>query len=61
MPGPLILFTLAIVLPPVAVWLSERHHGTVLLNVVLCVLGWLPGVIHAMVLTNRHFYRQGLQ
>lgn len=61
MPGPLMLFTLAIFLPPVSVWCGERNRVAVLINVGLCLLGWLPGVIHAMMLTNRLFYRQRLQ
>ena len=61
MPGPLMLFTLAIFLPPVSVWCGERNRVAVLINVGLCLLGWLPVVIHAMMLTNRLFYRQRLQ
>jgi uncharacterized membrane protein YqaE (UPF0057 family) len=40
------LFFLCIVLPPLAVLLTGRL-GSFLLSLVLTLLGWLPGVIHA--------------
>ena len=38
---------LAILLPPLAVGLQRGLTGTFWLNVVLTLIGWLPGVIHA--------------
>ena len=40
------LFFLAVVLPPVAVLLTGRL-GSFFLSLILTLLGWLPGVIHA--------------
>ena len=40
------LFFLCVVLPPVAVLLTGRI-GSFFLSLVLTLLGWLPGVIHA--------------
>jgi uncharacterized membrane protein YqaE (UPF0057 family) len=40
------LFFLCVVLPPLAVLLTGRI-GSFLLSLVLTLLGWLPGVIHA--------------
>jgi uncharacterized membrane protein YqaE (UPF0057 family) len=40
------LFFLAVILPPVAVLLTGRV-GSFFLNLILTLLGWLPGVIHA--------------
>lgn len=40
------LFFLAVILPPVAVLLTGRL-GSFFLSLILTLLGWLPGVIHA--------------
>jgi len=40
------LFFLCVVLPPLAVFFTGRM-GSFLLSLVLTLLGWLPGVIHA--------------
>jgi uncharacterized membrane protein YqaE (UPF0057 family) len=40
------LFFLCVLLPPLAVLLTGRM-GSFLLSLLLTVLGWLPGVIHA--------------
>ena len=39
---------LAILLPPLAVYLKTNNVKTTLLNVVLCFLFWIPAVIHAL-------------
>ena len=40
------LFFLCVVLPPLAVFLTGRM-GSFFLSLLLTLLGWLPGVIHA--------------
>ena len=40
------LFFLCVILPPLAVLLTGRL-GSFLLSLLLTLLGWLPGVIHA--------------
>ena len=40
------LFFLCVLLPPVAVLLTGRM-GSFFLSLLLTLLGWLPGVIHA--------------
>ena len=40
------LFFLAVILPPVAVLLTGRL-GSFFLSLILTLLGWIPGVIHA--------------
>ena len=47
------LYFLAILLPPVAVLMVGKPIQA-LLNLVLTVLGWLPGVIHAIFVINSH-------
>ncbi|TPX47514.1 hypothetical protein SeLEV6574_g02642 [Synchytrium endobioticum] len=46
----LLLFILAFVLPPVAVFMVQGPSLSLCLNVILCIMGWLPGVIHAWVI-----------
>lgn len=45
------LYLLAIVLPPVAVLLAGKPAQAVL-NVVLTLLLWVPGAIHAILVVN---------
>lgn len=47
----IMMYLLAIVLPPVAILLSGKP-GSALLNCLLCLLGWIPGVIHAILVVN---------
>lgn len=43
---------LAILLPPVAVALERGLSPSLLLNVVLTILGWIPGAIHAVLVVR---------
>jgi len=45
-------YLLAVILPPVAVWITKRHMQA-LVNILLRCLGWIPGVVHALYLTKR--------
>jgi uncharacterized membrane protein YqaE (UPF0057 family) len=38
----------AIVLPPVGVFLSTGVSSALVINILLTLLGWIPGVIHAL-------------
>jgi uncharacterized membrane protein YqaE (UPF0057 family) len=44
---------LAIILPPVGVFLSVGIGSALIINVLLTILGWLPGVIHALWIINQ--------
>jgi len=46
-------YLLAILLPPVAVLLCGKPVQA-LLNVVLTIMVWIPGVIHALFVVNAH-------
>lgn len=50
------MLLLAILLPPLCVFLEkERLDTDVLLNILLTILGWLPGQIHAIyILVTAH-------
>ena len=43
---------LSILLPPVAVLMKRGLGGAFLLNLLLTLLGWLPGVIHALLVND---------
>ena len=48
-----IRYFLAIILPPVAVLLCGKPVQFVL-NILLTLLFWIPGVIHAILVVNSH-------
>lgn len=45
------------VFPPLAVLLTGRI-GSFLLSIILTLLGWLPGVVHAIIVVNDHHNEQ---
>lgn len=45
----ILMILLAIFLPPVAVGLERGLGASLLLNILLTLLAWLPGAIHALV------------
>jgi len=45
------LYLLAIVFPPLAVILAGKP-GVALLNCILCLFFWIPGVIHALLVVS---------
>lgn len=48
------LYLVAIVLPPLAVLLAGKPLQA-LLSLPLTLLGWVPGVIHALFVVNNHY------
>ena len=38
---------LCLMMPPFAVYLMKKDYGSVVVNLLLCMLFYLPGVIHA--------------
>ncbi|KAF8268340.1 hypothetical protein EI94DRAFT_1188438 [Lactarius quietus] len=42
-----VLYFIAVFVPPVPVFMKRRCHADFWINVALCILGWIPGVIHA--------------
>ncbi len=43
-----VVIILSILIPPLAVFLKKGATQDLLINLVLCLLGFLPGVIHAL-------------
>lgn len=46
-------YVLAILLPPLAVLFCGKPIQF-LLNILLCLLGWIPGIVHAVLVVNSH-------
>ncbi|WP_076414016.1 YqaE/Pmp3 family membrane protein [Shewanella sp. UCD-KL12] len=44
----LLLVVIAILLPPVAVFLKSGVGKDLLINIVLCLLFFIPGLLHAL-------------
>jgi uncharacterized membrane protein YqaE (UPF0057 family) len=51
------LYLVAVVLPPLAVLLCGKPFQA-LLSIPLTLLGWAPGVIHALFVVNNHYADQ---
>ncbi len=51
-------YLLAIVLPPLAVFLNNGISSALLINVLLTLLGWVPGIIHAVWVLQKTEERQ---
>ncbi len=44
----LLMVIIAILLPPVAVGLKRGIGLALVINIILCLLFWLPGLLHAL-------------
>jgi uncharacterized membrane protein YqaE (UPF0057 family) len=49
-----VLYLVAILLPPLAVLLAGKPFQA-LINVVLTLMIWIPGVIHALFVVNNYY------
>jgi len=50
----IIRLILAILLPPVGVFLTVGIGGAFWLNILLTILGYIPGIIHAVWVIAKH-------
>ena len=48
----LLTIILSILLPPLAVFLKHGLGTTFLINLLLTIIGWIPGVIHAFLVND---------
>lgn len=53
MDNKLVLIILAILLPPLAVFLKKGAGKDLIINIVLCILMWIPGLVHALWLVTK--------
>jgi uncharacterized membrane protein YqaE (UPF0057 family) len=49
----LVMILLSIFLPPIAVFLKVGVDKHLIINILLCLLGFFPGVIHALWITMK--------
>jgi uncharacterized membrane protein YqaE (UPF0057 family) len=54
------LYLLAIILPPLAVLLCGKPIQF-LFNIILTLLFWIPGVVHAILVVNDHYANKRTQ
>lgn len=47
-------YFLCIILPPIAV-LTTGRIGAFILSIILTAIVWIPGVIHAILVTNKYY------
>ncbi|MEH2394944.1 MAG: YqaE/Pmp3 family membrane protein [Nostoc sp.] len=50
----LVRFLLGLLVPPLGVFLTVGVGPTLIISIVLTVLGWLPGSIHAIWVIAKH-------
>ncbi|MCK8481395.1 YqaE/Pmp3 family membrane protein [Psychroserpens algicola] len=43
---------ISVLLPPVAVFMQHGVGKELLINILLTILGWVPGVIHALIVNK---------
>ena len=48
MDNKIVLIILAIIIPPVAVFLKKGVGKHLIINIILCILFYLPGIIHGL-------------
>lgn len=53
MDNKILLIILAILLPPLAVFLKAGAGQQLIINVVLCFVFWIPAIIHALWVTTK--------
>jgi uncharacterized membrane protein YqaE (UPF0057 family) len=49
----IVLIIVSLLLPPLAVGLKNGIGKDLAINVLLCLLGWIPGIIHALWVVTR--------
>ncbi|ORX60700.1 UPF0057-domain-containing protein [Hesseltinella vesiculosa] len=47
-------FVLAIIMPPLGVFAEKGCTSALCVNILLTILGWIPGVIHAFYIILRY-------
>jgi len=53
MDNKIVLIILAIILPPIAVFLKSGANKNLVINVILCVFFYIPGIVHALWLVTK--------
>ncbi len=53
MDNKIVLILISIFLPPLAVFLKKGAGTDILINIVLCLFFWIPGVLHSVWVVTR--------
>lgn len=53
MDNKIVLVILSILLPPLAVFIKHGAGKDLVINILLCLVFWVPGVLHALWLSLR--------
>ncbi len=53
MDNKLVLIIIALFLPPIAVYLKSGPNRDFVINILLCLLFYVPGIIHALWLVTK--------
>ena len=48
-------YFLALFLPPIAIITIGFKPITLVLNIILTILGFIPGIIHAIIMVNKYY------
>ncbi|KAK7019113.1 UPF0057-domain-containing protein [Favolaschia claudopus] len=48
------LYLLAILIPPASVFIKRGVLADFWINILLTILGWIPGVVHAWYIISKH-------
>lgn len=51
MDNKLVALIISILIPPLAVYLKKGAGKDLVINILLCILMWVPGILHAIWLT----------
>lgn len=43
---------MCIFFPPIGVAMKGRSAGQIILNLLLCIIGYIPGVLHALIIND---------
>lgn len=49
----IVLMIISFLLPPLAVFLQKGVGKDLIINIVLCLFFWLPGIVHALWLSMK--------
>lgn len=49
----LLMIIIAILLPPLAVFLKKGVGKDLIINIILCLIIWIPGLVHALWLVTK--------
>ncbi|RXK37770.1 hypothetical protein M231_04926 [Tremella mesenterica] len=52
--GDVLLYVVAIFVPPVPVFLKRGCAADLFINILLWILGWIPGVLHAFWIISKY-------